>query len=159
MQLAVQCKMCPVCNGAGTTDPANLLPKKRKEFACENCQGQRYVPLVTCRGCGRAALEWDAEVPYCGRKCCWERLVEVIDPNKPVHRGSYTPAGTVFPFGPGVRVTDHRRFHAANGQIWDPFKNEYVDSIDLQNRGDGLSPEQEASIARAMAFGWCSDCE
>lgn len=144
MQLAVQCKLCPVCNGAGIRDIANQLPKKRQEFPCENCQGQRYVPLVTCRGCGRAAIQWDAVVPYCGREACWEKLVEMIDPNKPVH-----------PFhAAGLAISDRRRsFHPGHQYVWDPIKKDYVDSIDLQNRG--LSQEQEDAIEQAFQFGWC----
>lgn len=148
MTLAVQCKLCPVCDGTGTRDIAKLLPKKRKEFPCDNCQGQRYVPLVTCRGCGRAAIEWDAVVPYCGRSECWNKLVEIVDPNKVVVRA--------FPvrMGPGFTVIDNRRRH------WDPFKKDFVDSLDIQDRGIGLTPEQEAAISRAMSFGWCDmgDC-
>lgn len=149
--LAVQCKLCPVCDGTGTKDVAHALPKKRKEFACENCQGQKYVPLVTCRGCGRAAIQWDAAVPFCGREKCWEQLVDVIDPEKkPV------VIGRGLRLGPGAfPVFDNRRFRGQ--QVWDPFKKDFVDSTDLQNRADGLTPEQEASIARAMSFGWCGD--
>lgn len=158
VSLAVQFKLCPVCDGTGSKDIASKLPKKRKEFACDNCQGQSYVPLLTCRGCGRAAIEWEAAVPYCGREDCWKKLVEVIDPNAPA------PRSNIIPFGPargnylsgGFSVVDNRRrFHNDTGQIWDPFKKEYVDSIDLQNRAGGLTPEDEANIARAMSFGWC----
>jgi hypothetical protein len=144
--LAVQCKLCPVCDGTGERDIAHALPKKRKEFACENCQGQKYVPLVTCRGCGRPAIEWQAAVPYCGRPKCWEALVEMIDPDKkPVERRGYCS-------GPWFDST--QRFRGT--QKWDPFKKEFVDSIDMRG---ALSPQQEASVARAMSFLSCErDC-
>lgn len=79
--LAVRRTLCPVCEGTRVRDFGNKLPKKRQELVCENCQGEGTVPVVTCRGCGRPAMEWMAEVCYCGRKACWEKLVEMVNPN------------------------------------------------------------------------------
>ena len=140
----IQCKLCPVCRGTKVQDIANLLPAARKEFVCSHCQGEGMVPLLTCRGCGRPAMKWDARVPYCGRKDCWDRLVEVIDLAKPpISRG-------FVPFGPGLRGPIREALGRVNGLVrnwqgrfWNPFKQEFQDEPpDAFN--SRLTPEEEA---------------
>lgn len=138
MTMAVRCGLCPVCSGLGVRDVANRLPKARGEITCDNCQGQLYVPQVTCRGCGRAAIEWDAEVPYCGRKACWEKLVETVKPDE-LRRVRTFP------------VSDYRRgiFRAFDGRVWNPRTKEFEDSRALTTRNN-LTPAEQERMARAM---------
>lgn len=95
MALTVQVKTCPVCRGEGTLDPSDRLPKAKQLIVCANCRGHGDVPLLTCRGCGRPAIQWDDPVvPYCGRKDCYDKLVEVIDlAKKPREVTVFRPKG------------------------------------------------------------------
>lgn len=139
----MQCKPCPVCWGTKTLDIANRLPGARQEFQCDYCKGEGIVPLVTCRGCGRPAMQWDAQVPYCGREKCWNELVEVVDLAKvratPRHVGFY-PARLL----PGVV----RNFQ---GLYWNPFSEDYQDHPVLEGEmyGTRMTPQEEARFHMA----------
>jgi len=103
--------VCPACKGTGYADVANRLPKAREEAKCENCRGERTVPLITCEGCGRPAMEWDNPVVvYCGRDKCWEALTEVVDLSRKAtvvpFRGYYGCGGGYTPFPRPPRVRD-----------------------------------------------------
>jgi hypothetical protein len=146
----VQCKVCPVCHGTKIVDPAHCLPAARKEFVCENCRGEGMVPLLTCRGCGRPAMKWDDKVPHCGRKDCWDRLVEMVDLAKVRSRA-------IVPFGPGRRLREPLREAIGRvngfvrnwqGRFWNPFRNEYQDEpFDAFN--DRLTAQEEAAFHNA----------
>jgi len=80
MEPSVAFVPCIKCCATGTMDVTNRLPPARELLKCDYCKGQRAVPLLTCRGCGRPALHYAGPVvSYCGRKECWERLVEEVE--------------------------------------------------------------------------------
>jgi hypothetical protein len=141
----VQCKICPVCNGTRVRDDPRVLPAARRELACNNCQGEGVVPLLTCRGCGRAAMHWDARVPYCGRKECWGRLVEEIDLAKVRATPNYGP----FPMRGGMS-------HIRNwqGRYWDPFKREFQDYPPSMMQAERLTPQELEDFTNACE-GYC----
>jgi hypothetical protein len=143
---AVRCKICPVCNGTKVADPANRLPGARQEFECHNCRGEGIVPLLTCQGCGRPAMHWDAKIPYCGRKDCWEKLVEVVDLAKVRTRISI-PFGSRMGFG-GRRKSLTSVANARNvmGAYWNPWRGEFQSQPVPQSMLDAerLTPEETA---------------
>jgi hypothetical protein len=145
MMQVVQVKVCPACEGTKVQDITHRLAKAKQEFQCDNCRGEGIVPLVTCRGCGRPAMHWDAKIPYCGRKDCWDKLVEVFDPAVKVR------TRTIIPLGPRphfhTRVTETIRNSA--GRYWNPFKKEFQDTPFSMMDGHKLSPQEEAAFQQA----------
>lgn len=153
----VQCKVCPVCNGTEVRDYAHLTPAARKEHTCENCRGEGIVPLVTCRGCGRPAMEWDAKVPYCGRKECWAKLVEMVDPNeRPRVRTGFVP------FGPGFQSryraplgrTGEGFVRNSQGLYWNPIKRDFQIEPVRADLLEQLTDEEQDRFAM-MCGGYC----
>ena len=144
MTEAIQCKICPVCHGTKIRDFANRLPTARGELTCDNCRGEGIVPLLTCRGCGRPAMKWDAKVPYCGRKDCWERLVEVVDLAKV--RSSRVPFGPAHRFRGPVREAIGRVNGVVKnwlGRYWNPWTQEFQDQP-IDAFGSRMTAEEEA---------------
>ena len=148
MNNIVQCKVCPVCFGAKVVDVGNRLPKAKHEFECANCRGEGIVPVLTCRGCGRPAMHWDAKVPYCGRDDCWSKLVEVVDLAK-------VRATNIIPFGPrGYRPPlDPRIVRAVvrniAGKYWNSFREEFQDEPCGYMDGTRLTADEEARFGAA----------
>jgi hypothetical protein len=95
-------------------------------------------------------MHWDAKVPYCGRKECWDRLVETIDLTK-VHNV------TTFPFGEGSRRGRSLALLAGGsvrnwqGRFWNPFTREFQDRpVYTDGR---LTPEEAARFHAACQIG------
>jgi hypothetical protein len=151
MMRVVQCKVCPVCHGTRVRDFASRLPPSRREFECENCRGEGIVPLLTCRGCGRPAMHWDAKIPYCGRKDCWERLVEEIDPTKIRLRVSIPLGPRMSGFGGRREAVSVANIRNHQGMFWNPFREEFQEHPlpESMLAAERLTPEEAANFARA----------
>jgi hypothetical protein len=140
MMQVVQVKVCPMCLGAKEIDSAVHLPKARQAFQCTHCRGEGIVPMVTCRGCGRPAMHWDAKIPYCGRKECWDKLVEMLDPAPKARPRA------IVPFGPGLEIM--RGFvRNSGGRRWNPMTNQF-ENIPLVHSGQ-LSPDERKIFQQA----------
>src|SRR5882757_5083 len=74
---------CVKCGCLGELDNSNRLPKSRHTRTCDYCLGKRFVSLNTCRGCGRPGGVRNGPITFCGRKECWERLVDMVVPEEP----------------------------------------------------------------------------
>jgi hypothetical protein len=86
-------------------------------------------------------MHWDAKIPYCGRKECWERLVEMIDLAKVRARTN------IIPFGPanGPRGLGIRNWL---GRFWNPFKQEFQDEP-VYSDGTRLTREEAVRFAHS----------
>ena len=77
---------CPNCGGTGqeySLQQATLIK-------CVVCNGKRYMPGVSCKGCGRPAIKfWPPHqrpiVLYCGLESCLAMLVVI-------HKSRVSPA-------------------------------------------------------------------
>lgn len=105
---------CARCCGVGELDNCNKLPKSRHERVCDYCLGKKLVVLKVCRGCGRPAGIIKGPMSYCGRKECWEKLVEeVVEDEKPIVRAGFSP----------FSIVDKRRFIALGPSMMDRRQN------------------------------------
>lgn len=73
--------ICPACKGTGQ----DYSVKHHRLVMCDLCEGRRWVPLESCRGCGRPAFRfWPPRqqpiLRYCGREDCFNKLVVVHKP-------------------------------------------------------------------------------
>ena len=79
--------ICPQCRGT----KKDFNNRHRRLMKCELCEGRGWVPMQSCKGCGRPAFVWwpnARQLPfirYCGRVECLDVLVKIH--NKPVSAG------------------------------------------------------------------------
>jgi hypothetical protein len=69
---------CPMCRG--TRQDYSI--KHHKLMVCTLCNGRGWVPIESCRGCGRPAFQWwpKAQSPiirYCGFETCLSALIKI----------------------------------------------------------------------------------
>jgi hypothetical protein len=149
MMQVVQVKICPACDGTRVLDVTHRLAKARQEFQCDHCRGEGIVPLVTCRGCGRPAMHWDAKHPYCGRKECWDKLVETLDLTIKARPRA------VVPFGPALhlhsRVPEITSGFVRNsaGRYWNPITRQFQDRPVTMLDGGRLNPREQEVFRQA----------
>jgi hypothetical protein len=73
--------------------------KHHTQLVCDFCDGRGWVPLATCRGCGKPAFKfWPAlERPilrFCGKEDCFTKLIKIHKWARPVLKG-FVPATIV----------------------------------------------------------------
>lgn len=70
--------VCPMCRGTGQ----DYSIKHSKLMPCTLCEGRSWVPLESCKGCGRPAYKWWPKIQspilrYCGLEACLANLVKL----------------------------------------------------------------------------------
>lgn len=78
---------CPMCKGSAR----DLSLIHHVLVNCTLCNGKGWLPLVSCRGCGRPAFRWwplngPPLIQYCGLEVCFSRLVTIHRTDKSVGR-------------------------------------------------------------------------
>src|SRR5271154_515697 len=88
--------VCPACWGTGR----DFSLRHHTQLVCDFCDGRGWVPLATCKSCGRPAWKfWPANqkpiVRFCGKEECFTNLVRIHKSSKPVQLKGFIPVPVI----------------------------------------------------------------